>query len=786
MIRNYLKSGWRNFKKYKQYSFINVIGLSIGFATAILLFMIIAYENSFDTFHSNHQNLYRVGNKHSKGDISEMIVTPQVPLMKREIPEVVRASRFFDQWDMLQHEDHYTLTSYHMVDPDFAHMFDFEVLTGDVMRALSTPGQAVITESMAHKLYGPKDPLGKSLRVVSEDIQLTVSAVIRDVPQNSSLQFEVLIPWANAPEWLDVEKTGNWYNTFMTGYVQLHPDTDANALEQKSAGFVEDHFLEDRKSDRIAFLPLVEEHFRATNNKKIIYILGIIAGAILLISCFNFMNLAISRFLGRAREIGVRKVMGSQRAQLVFQFMVEGLIVCTTAVALGLILVLISIPYVNEYLDLGIGLGTFLRLSLIGVLSGLIGITVILCTIWPSITLSGFSAVRLMRQFSSGKSSGGLLRKGLIVLQFAASVILIIGTIVVLMQTRYMKHQDLKFKGDHVVYMNVWPELFFKDPERATQQLLTFRNELDNQSLFQSATLSQCVPGTYNENYNGFTSSDTLSTTVHMRQTSIDHRYFDTFGMKLIMGRNFSPDIESDKEAKIINETAFKSLGWTDLIDRRLKEGGDGKEVPVIGVVEDYHYQSLKQAVEPVIHHYTPDSPGRLAVRLDPNRLGEALSLLGQKWDEMGPYEPFDYSFVDEEFDLLYKEQERLSLIATSFSFIGIAMACLGLFSTTSYSIRLRKKEIGIRKVLGASIGSVIMTLSRNFGLLVLISFVIAIPVIYILSAEFLEDYSYRITLSPWIFVAGVGLVFTIAMLVVGIQSRFAALENPVNALMDE
>ena len=271
MIQNYLKSGWRNFKKYKQYSFINVMGLSIGFATAILLFMIIAYENSYDTFHDNHKQLYHVANRHSNGGISELIVTPQTPLMKDEIPEVERASRFFDQWDMLQHEDQYLLTSYHIVDPDFAHMFDFKVIKGDIRRTLSTPGQAVITESLANRLYGKEDPVGKPLRVVSEDIQLTVSALIQDVPQNSTLQFEVLIPWANAPEWLDVDKTGNWYNTFMTGYVQLHPDTEARVLEEKSASFVESHFLEDRRSDRIAFLPLAEEHFRATLSWVVIF-----------------------------------------------------------------------------------------------------------------------------------------------------------------------------------------------------------------------------------------------------------------------------------------------------------------------------------------------------------------------------------------------------------------------------------------------------------------------------------------------------------------------------------
>ena len=349
-----------------------------------------------------------------------------------------------------------------------------------------------------------------------------------------------------------------------------------------------------------------------------------------------------------------------------------------------------------------------------------------------------------------------------------------------------MKNRDLKFNGDHVVAMWSWPDLF-KDPDKARQELKTLRDQLENETLVQEVSLSECIPGSYNENYNGFQPVDSLdSKSISLRQITIDHKYFNTFKMTVIDGRNFSPDIESDKKAVIINETAMKQFGWEDLIDKQIRSGGGDRVFQVIGVVEDYYYQSLKRSIQPVIHFYSPDNTNRLAVRLDPERIQEGLALLETKWNAMDPYEPFDYFFVDEAFNELYKEQERLGTTSSLFSMIAIIIAGFGLFSITSYTIRLRKKEIGIRKVLGASMLNIMTKLSKNFGILVLIAFVLACPVMYFLSAAFLKDFTYRIGLSPWIFIAGGAFVFIIAMLVVGIQSGRAALENPVNSLRDE
>lgn len=788
MFQNYFKIGWRNLLKYRSYSSINILGLSAGFGATLLLLLIINYENSFDKFHADSDNLYRVVTRDSNGDLSDLIVTPQTPLMQEEYPDIVASTRYFDGWSILQGGEKYVQASYHIVDVGFAEMFDFKESKGSVLKALSAPDQIVLTESFAAKLFGLEEPMGQRVSIVDEDLHFTVAAIVADPAKNSSLKFEALIPWANAPSWLDIDQAGNWYNTFMTGYVQLSPQTDLREMETKLQAFVQNHFLEERKaSTTIALLPLSQEHFRLTNNKRIISILGIIAGAILLISCLNFMNLSISQLLGRTREIGVRKVMGSRRIQLVYQFIIEGLIISSFSILAGILLIYLILPQVNSYFSFDINFNVIENQSILYFLLGICAFTILICSLWPSIALSGLKPVNSMKGVISQKKSGGYFRKGLIVLQFSSSIVLIIGTTVIWSQLQFMKDRDLKFNGSHVVAMWSWPDLF-KDPESAKQELLTFRDQLENETLIQDVSLAQCIPGSYNENYNGFRTVDSLdSKAVSLRQLTIDHKYFETFEMTMKKGRNFSFELESDKQAVIVNETAMKAYGWTDIDDKQLVSGGDGGRIyEVIGVVEDYYYQSLKRSIEPVIHFYSPDNTNRLAVRLNPDRIKEGLTLLESKWNAMDPYEPFDYFFVDEAFNELYKEQERLGTTSSMFSLIAIIIAGLGLFSITSYTIRLLKKEIGIRKVLGASMTDIMTKLSRNFGLLVFVAFILACPIMYFLSAAFLEDFTYRIDLSPWIFIAGGSFVFIIAMLIVGFQSGRAALENPVNSLRDE
>lgn len=787
MIRNYLRTGWRNFLKYKSYSAINIIGLCTGFAASLLLFLIVNYERSFDKFHKNYSSIYRVTEMWPEADdVSDVIVTPQVPLMEEEYADIQHSTRFWDNEDIIQAGDAYVRSTYHVVDSGFAAMFDFTVMTGNLRYALSTPDQVVLTQSVAKKLLSDRDPVGQAVTLVNSDRHLTVASVVEDPPRNSSIQFEILIPWASGPDFLSPDQAGNWYNTFMTAYVQLSPGVTKAEMERKLSDFPGRHFLPERKSNKIVLLPFEGQHFRNTSSQRVISILGIIAGAILLISCINFVNLTVSQLLGRLREIGVRKVMGSRRVQLVIQFMTESLIVCSVAVVLGLLLTTLMLPVVNDYFGFGIASDFLANGPTALFIIGICLVSGIVSSFWPSVMLSGLKPVTSIKGSVRWNKSGGVLRKGLIVVQFAVSTLLIVGTAVIWSQVQFMKNQELNFTGNSVVAVE-WSSELFKDSEKASRELGRIKSELMKETAIEAVATSQSVPGSYWHNYNGFEYSDsTASKTVSMRQITVDDQFFNTFQMKIAAGRNFSKDIESDKKAVIINQTAMKEYGWADIDNKTLRSGGGGEIYEVIGVVEDYYYQSLKDNIQPLAHFFDPDVKGRLAVRFQPDRVAEGLALLEEKWNALDPYEPFDYRFIDASFDELYKEQERLGTTSSTFAFTAIFIAGMGLFSMAAYSIRLRKKEVGIRKVLGASLRSIVLNLSGSFGLLVILGFALACPVAWYLMSIFLEDFSYRIGLSPWIFAAAGAAVFIASMLMVGIQSGHAANENPVNALRDE
>lgn len=787
MFSNYLKSGWRNFLKYKSYSLINIFGLSVGFSSALLLFLIIRYENSFDRFHSKADRIYRVGNSFANGGYDDMIVTPQIPLMEKEYPDIAHASRFHGAEDIMGHNDTFVRTSYHVVDPGFADMFDFRMITGDLRKALATPNQIVLTRSKAQELFGYGEAMGKTVRLVNEKIEFTVAAIADDPPKHSSIKFEALIPWANAPKWLDIDQAGNWYNTFMVGYIELAPGTSKEALEKKLDVFKNTHFLEERRATwSVLLLPLTEEHFRQTQNQGMISILGIIAAAILLISCINFTNLSIAQTLKRTKEVGLRRVLGSLKRHVTIQFLTEGLITCALAMFIGIGITYLLLPYINSYYDFGVTIDFRQNQLLIVFLAGVCILPGLFASAGPSLALSGLKPVNAIKGVIRRGPSGEYLRRILIVLQFTASIILLIGTAIIWQQTHFMKSQDLRFDRANVVAIDAWPELF-KDPEKAQQRFLAFRNELEKETAIDAVSFASGIPGGYDENYNGFGDADSpTDEKISLRQVTVDHNFFRTFGMRIVKGRNFSTEIESDKHAVIINETAMRKFGWTDVENKTITAGGGGARHTVIGVVEDYYYQSLQRAIQPLIHFYSADNVGRLAVRLKPGRIDEGLALLRSKWNESGPYEAFDYRFVDKSFDSLYKEQDRLTATCSLFSLIAVAISSLGLISITAYSIRLRRKEVSIRKVLGASVPAIIVKLSRAYGVMIAIGFVIACPVVYYLVNSFLAGFAHRIELSPFVF-AGVGVgIFLLAMLIVGWQSGKAALENPIDALKDE
>lgn len=786
MLYNFLKSGWRNFLRYKSYSMINLFGLSIGFSATLLLFLIIRYEKSFDRFHKSADRIYRVGNGYTGGGFDDLIVTPQIPVMKNEYPDILNATRFYGAIDIMGYNNNFVRTSYHIVDPGFADMFDFTMIHGDLKSALKSANQIVLTKSTAAKLFGSEPAMGKTVSLVNEKIQFTVAAIADDPPKNSSLQFEALIPWANAPMWLDINQAGNWYNTFMTGYIEVAAGVSSAILEEKLLTFKDTHFLEERRGTwRVILLPFAEEHFRNTNNKSIITILGIIAGSILLISCINFTNLSVAQALKRTNEIGLRRVLGSLKSQVAVQLVTESLITCTFSMLFAGAITWILLPILNSYYEFGITLNFWTYPYTILIVVSICLVPCLFSSLGPSLALSSLTPVNALKNTIKGTFTGEYLRRSLIVLQFTMSTALVIGTAIVWQQTHYMKSHDLNFDINNVVAIETWPELF-KDSERARRELLAFRNQLENEESIQSASFTSNVPGGYDENYNYFTSADTTDVKgLSLRQTYVDHNYFQTFSMKIVDGRNFSSEIKSDEKAVIINQTAMKELGWTSINDKELIASGGNDRFKVIGVVEDYFYQSLKSSIQPVIHFYSPENVNRLAVKLNPEKIEQGLAVLKAKWESIGSYEAFNYRFVDHTFDALYKEQDRLTATASLFSLIAVTIAGLGLFSITAYSVRLKRKEVSIRKVLGAPVSTIVISLSKTYGIMILAGFLLACPIIFYLASEFLAGFAHKITLSPIVFAMAGLAIFLFAMLIVGTLSARAALENPVDALKD-
>ncbi len=786
MVRSFLKSGWRNFVKYKQYSLINVFGLSIGFAASLLLFLITQYENSYDKFHAGYEDVYRVGNRYPDGNTDDLIVTPQVPLMEEEYADIISSTRFTDGEDILHFGEKYMRSTIHMVDTGFTKVFSFRELKGNVDQALSGAGQVVLTRSLAEKLFGDRESIGEVIQFVNYGFDATVQAVVEDPPSNSSLQFELLLSWHNAPPELAVDKMGNWYNTFMVGYVRLAPGANPVEVEENLLTFVDKHFLEERKSNAIALLPLQEEHNRITKSDKVVNILSIISIGILLISCVNYVNLSVNQLLKRTKEIGVRQVMGSNRFQLVLQFLFEGIFVCGIAMVTGLFTSAYCIPLVNAQFGYNISIsmssawnGALFTLSVVLIIA-------LFSSLIPALVLSKHKVVTTIKGVVGIKKEGGFFRKGLVVLQFASSFLLVMGTAVIWLQTQHMKNQDTHFDGENVITLSIYEELF-KDPELVLKSQPILRDELTKESAILSTSLIQTPPGQYWENYNIFSSEDgNEMQSAQLRQLWIDANYMDLFNIEVVQGRNFSKSVKSDTLSVIINEAAMKVLGWDNIENKKLVAGGGGGKYNVIGVTRDYHYQSLKRAIEPVIHFYYETISSQLAVRLHPDRVQEGIGIVEEKWNELGPYESFDFKFVDEEYNALYKEQERLGNTASIFSGLALLIAILGLFTITTYSIRLREKEIGVRKVLGASMQSIIVMLSKNFALLIAIAFVLILPVGYSLMRSFLDDYHYRIDLSPFIFLLSGLAIFLLAMLLVGVLAGKAAHDNPVNALRDE
>ncbi len=787
MISNHLKIGYRNLLKYRNYSLINLLGLSLGLAASIILYRVVAFENSFDSFHDKKDDLYVLAENSIQYGSYYQTRTPAAQKLKEDLPEVVRASRFFNpdsKWLTVGEKKlNYDFT---YVDPDLSEMLTFEILEGDVRKTLETRDHIVISLGVAKSFFGYDDAVGEVLTTVDGENQYIVGAVVNDFPLNSSLEFEVLISWEHhIPEW--VRDAGNWHNTFMTSFIELDKGIKPPMIQDKLNQISQANFLPE--GDDSVFYPVSFNDFYAefAGKGNVKTLLLVISLAISFIAFINFVNLSTAQALNRVKEVAIRKVMGSRRKELIWQFTIESVMICCLSVFVAFLLSYLATPFVNDYFELGINTSLLELFALFPALFGVACILGIISAIYPAVYLIGSEVSIALKGDAKKGSNKMIVQKVLIILQYVASIVLIAGTIVIWRQIDFMKSQNLNIQTDGVVVMNL-DYSSFPSGEKGEQAIKRIAQEARAQSFIDQVAHIQKAPGAFYDNYNSFQDLSDVNKDLHMRQVAYTSESVETLGLKIIMGRNFDPNLASDSAAALINESAFKAYGWTDLENKRIRPSGGKRIVPIIGVVEDYHYRALMHEIEPMIHwNMGKDGTGsQMLVRYLPGQAEQTLDYLKSAWSESGSFIALEYYFLDAAFDELYHEQEKMGSIATAFAMIAIILATLGLFALASYLIRKRRKEIGIRKVMGASIQRITIHLSKRFLQWVLISLVISIPIIRYASQEFLVGFAFRTQPGVDIYMIAALIAVLMAVLSVGIRSYTAAADDPVNSLRDE
>ncbi len=792
MLKNYIKIAIRNTWKRKGYSAVNILGLSIAVAATIILSLYAYNELTYDAFHENSEDIYLVYKERVTPSGTQDSFDTWVPLkesLENTFPSILHATRQYNgnTWVEVGQEKFQETVTY--TDSGFFEVFSFRLSQGDAENPFPDLHSIILSKDMAKKYFGSENAIGKTIRLDFGQ-EYVISGVLEEIPANSSMQPDLLIQIESDPSYSDFEQ--NWGSSFLNTYVQLQEGTQPRQLEAQFPSFVTtiwDQETAERTNFRL--LPLLQLNDRFTNSFRYAYIHLGIALVIILIACINFMNMATARSMERAREVGMRKALGAQRGQLVRQFLGEALILGSLSVVFGVLITELVLPRFNDLYNVS------LSLNLLGspyawlLLGGLVLILTLLSGAYPAFYLSRFSSIESLRGTSNKKPGGVGLRQALVVTQFAVTVVLIIGTIVVDGQIDYMKQADLGFEKENTIAIRVAQD-DFDNPEQAASRLETFKQEMEQLSDVISVSSSQNVPGSWSNSFTfAIPEGWTNESPMRVRYAFMDHNFFETFGIELLEGRNFREGSESDQqESVIINRSAMRDFGWETGVGKFIGLGSSGsRKLEVVGVVEDYNFQSLQNAVAPILHVYRQPENGVhnfVSVKVGSANVAAALTAMQQQWEMLDPSRPMDYFFLDENFNDLYERQEQLATIAGSFSLFAIVIACLGLLALVSLTVQQRKKEIGVRKILGASLGRILVMISKDYVKLVVVGFVIAIPAGYYLMDQWLDNFAYRIGLDMSTFIAAGTFVILVSLLVVGIEAAKAALTNPVESLRSE
>ncbi len=807
MIKNYLKIAWRNLKNKKAFTAINICGLAIGIATCLIIMLFVQNELGYDRYNKNAERIVRVSFQGSvQGEkMNESTVMPPVAqTLKAEFPEVQAATRIRDYGTprLIYGDKSFKEDALAFVDSNFFQVFTLPLINGDAKTALLQPNTVVITKALSRKYFGNDNPIGKIISFKDgKNAACKVTGVIEKVPVNSHFHFELFASIASLPE----AREPTWMSSNFYTYLLLNEGADYKKLEAKLPQVVEKYIGPElyakmgvtfsdfkKKGNDLSFhlQPLTDIHLRSDFSNDLsqpgdiryVYIFGAIALFMMLIACINFMNLSTAGASKRSREVGIRKVLGSMQWELVKQFLLESVLITAFALILAVVFMYMALPVFNNLTGQNLSLhfadhpllipGLLLFGLIIGILAGS----------YPAFYLSSFKPVRVLKgRFTSGKGSIGL-RSGLVVFQFFISIVLIVSTTVVYKQLAYIQNKKLGYDKEQVMILpDTW--MLGKNED-------IFRQRLISDSRVASVSSSGYLPAGPSNNNNFFVyRGDNSAQMVKTLRYDVDENYIPTLGIDILTGRNFSKDFTNDSSGAILNEAAAKALGWSSKAPGNMvsTNNNEGKKISynVIGIVKDFHFRSLHERISPLVMVLSPTS-GTMVVKLKTKDVAGLTAMLKKRWSDYGAEEPLAYSFLDERFNATYEAEQKTGKILGIFAGLTIFVACLGLFGLATFTAEQRTKEIGIRKVLGASVSGVVALISKDFLKLVCIAFLIASPIAWYIMNKWLQDFAYRINISAWVFVIAILLAVMITIITVSFQAIKAALANPVKSLRTE
>jgi putative ABC transport system permease protein len=789
MIKNLIKTALRHIRKHSGYSLLNVLGLTLGISSALFLIIYVADELSYDRYHENAARIYRVSSKITETDDQFTWNVAQIPMgpqVVQDYPEVESFVRFINMPRALyKFEDkEYIEEDFYYADSTLFDVFTYKVIRGEVKSATRDPKKIVLTETVAGRYFGSSDPIGKTLTAGENTYEVT--GVIEDVPTNSHFRFDAIAARNNLPK-----QIGSWGNFGVFTYLLMPAELDIKAFETKIQGMYDAHMktIFEPLKIKIEYIlePITKIHLYSTNpgepeptgSVTYVIIFGIVALFLVLIAAMNYMNLATARSTSRAREVGLRKVVGSRRGPLVAQFLSESVILTIISLIISVVLLIVLLPKFNLFAGKSFNLSVLYSPIVILSVIGVVLVAGILGGSYPAFFLSRFSPVTVLKGEITRGSAGTLFRKILVVIQFTISVVMIVCTLVVFNQLKYLKNMDQGFNQENILSLELNQGMARKYP-------VLKRTLLENNDIkYVTSTNTQIGEGSGKVIFNIETDQGMAQRGINF--AVVDHDFIDALGIEMVSGRDFQQDMPSDTlTGVVVNETLAKRMGWTDALNKKAELGDENTiRARVIGVMKDYHQTGMYNEIESLLLVYR-ELNNIIYVKLSGNNSEQTLSFVESKWKEVFPDQPFTYTFLSERFNRQFEADEKRGLIFTMFTILAILIACLGLFGLASYMVEQRTKEIGIRKVFGANENVIIRLISRDFIILIVISIIIAVPSAYYIMSNWLENYVYQTKIGAILLIGAALLTIVITFITISFKAYQAAIMNPANSIRTE